>query len=118
VQVLGPQVISIDLSVAQRERVDVMVGSELDLTITASWGAPYLNHNLTLYAYEDPGVPNGGVLTTQECRGGRQLAPTNPQVIAGQGSGEYCNPVRCVPHSSQACEWRAASGGASPHRFL
>ena len=70
-QVLGPQVISIDSSVAQRERVDVMVGSELELNITASWGAPYLDHNLTLYAYEDPGVPNGGVLTTQECRGGR-----------------------------------------------
>jgi len=115
VQVLGPQVISIDSSVAQRERVDVMVGSELELNITASWGAPYLDHNLTLYAYEDPGVPNGGVLTTQECRGGRQLAPTNPQVIAGQGSGEYCNPVRRVPHSSQACEHCNTLQHIAPH---
>ena len=67
VPVLGPQVIIADASIPQRERLDIMVGSELELNITASWGGPYVDHNLTLYAYEDPGVPNGAVLTTQVC---------------------------------------------------
>jgi len=83
VAVLGPQVITPDASVPQRERISVMVGAEVELNITASWGAPYQDYNLTLYAYEDPGVPNGAVLTTQECRGGARLAPTNSQVLRG-----------------------------------
>ena len=55
-----------------------MVGSRIQMNISAAWGWPddmeqglwygnekYGNYNLTLYAYEDPGVPNGAVLTTQ-----------------------------------------------------
>lgn len=102
VAVLGPQVINADSSVAQRERVDVVVGSELELNITASWAAPYLDHNLTLYAYEDPGVPNGGILTTQECRGGTPLSPSNP--LADAHSGSICNPVRRI------FKWRPSKG--------
>ena len=102
VPVLGPQVITADTSVAQRERLNIVVGSELELNITASWGAPYLDHNLTLYAYEDPGVPNGGILTTQECRGGTPLSPANP--LADAHSGSICNPVRRV------FKWRPTKG--------
>ena len=66
-EVLGPQIITPDASVAQRERLRIMVGAEIELNVTASWGDVYTDHNLTLYAYEDPGVPNGAVLTTQVC---------------------------------------------------
>jgi hypothetical protein len=96
VAVLGPQIITPDASVPQRERIRVMVGAEIELNITASWGAPYQAYNLTLYAYEDPGVPNGALLTTQECRGGARLGPTHPQVLRGEGSGGICNPVRRI----------------------
>ena len=54
----------------------------------------YGNYNLSLYAYEDPGVPNGAILTTQSCLGYPQqfwdrntLPPTvKPKTV-------ICNPV-------------------------
>ena len=63
-----------------RQRIAVVVGSRVELNISAAWGneeymglwygnEPYGNYNLSLYAYEDPGVPNGAILTTQSCLG-------------------------------------------------
>ena len=62
----------------RRQSVKVVVGSRIEFNISAAWGyddtdangrwygnTDYGNYNLSLYAYEDPGVPNGAVLTTQ-----------------------------------------------------
>lgn len=125
----------------RRQRLEVVVGSRLDLNISAAWGWPsapvcefscegqgdaclsacndpdnvdeakwygnraYGNYNLSLYAYEDPGVPNGAVLTTQACLGYVQdnwdypnVAPP-PFKSTGYFDGfplgtTVCNPVR------------------------
>lgn len=66
----------------QRQRITAVVGSRIELNISAAWGwaddvqhgvwygnAMYGDYNLSLYAYEDPGVPNGAILTTQACLG-------------------------------------------------
>ena len=62
----------------RRQSVKVVVGSRIEFNISAAWGyadtdangrwygnTNYGNYNLSLYAYEDPGVPNGAVLTPQ-----------------------------------------------------
>jgi len=66
----GPQqILSLPNSDPRRETITLVVGSTVLLNISASWGSQYQNQNLSLYAYEDPGVPNGAVLSTQECLG-------------------------------------------------
>ena len=108
---LGPLRILADGSEPKREHLTIMVGSELRLNISASWGAPYLDHNLTLYAYEEPGVPNGAVLTTQQCRGGAPMQPlsdSNQAEYAHEQSlahaASTCNPVRRI------FTWRPSKG--------
>jgi len=66
----GPQLIASEHGAdPRREALTVIVGSTLVLNISASWGDEFHNQNLSLYAYEDPGVPNGATLTAQECIG-------------------------------------------------
>jgi len=77
VPVEGHQTIYAMPNGAQRERLTAIVGSELKLNISASWGEPFQEHNITLFAYEDPGIPNGAQLAGQECL----------------GAGGICNPV-------------------------
>jgi len=78
-----------------RQRIAAVVGSRIELNISADWGKdeymgrwygnePYGNYNLSLYAYEDPGVPNGAILTTQSCLG----YPQQPWYAA--------SPVPCI----------------------
>mmetsp|Transcript_41825 Transcript_41825/g.35147 ORF Transcript_41825/g.35147 Transcript_41825/m.35147 type:complete len:382 (+) Transcript_41825:1-1146(+) len=80
------------------------------MNISAAWGWPddmeqglwygnekYGNYNLTLYAYEDPGVPNGAVLTTQSCLGyPQQIWDTNivSPLLRNPHGTVICNPVR------------------------
>ena len=56
----------------------------------------YGNYNLSLYAYEDPGVPNGAVLTTQSCLGYPQQywdRNTGPPNLKNPYGTVICNPV-------------------------
>lgn len=51
----------------QRDAITVMVGAMLNLTIPARWGGVYTVQNLTLFAYEEPGLPNGATLGPVAC---------------------------------------------------
>ena len=56
----------------------------------------YGNYNLSLYAYEDPGVPNGAILTTQSCLGYPQQdwdRNTGPPNLKNPFGTVICNPV-------------------------
>jgi hypothetical protein len=72
--VTGPVLIPVN-STGQRDALTVMVGATVELTIRASWATPYTNQNLTLFAYEEPGIPNGGALSAARC--GIRCNPTN-----------------------------------------
>ena len=94
----------------KRQHIKVVVGSRIELNISAAWGYDdnvehgvwygnevYGNYNLSLYAYEDPGVPNGAVLTTQACLGYPQQVwdrNTLPPPLVNPDNIRICNPVR------------------------
>jgi hypothetical protein len=72
--VRGPVPITVTTS-GQRDSMSVMVGAKIEVTIIASWLGSYTAQNLTLFAYEEPGIPNGGVLSAPGCAG--RCNPTN-----------------------------------------
>ena len=122
----GPHRIVAESS-GNRQRISAVVGSKIEFNISAAWGwdaggtgsgAPsppvtpwpedlwrgywygneiYGDYNLTLYAYEDPGVPNGAVLTTQTCLGYPQQywdRNTQPPSLKNPYGTVICNPVQ------------------------
>lgn len=64
----GPVPITVT-SAGQRYNVTAMVGATLYFDISASWAEFYTAQNLTLYAYEEPGLPNGATLGPVVCSG-------------------------------------------------
>jgi hypothetical protein len=62
----GPAPITVT-SDGQRDAMHVMTGAIVNVTITASWGGAYTGENITMFAYEEPGIPNGGVLAGPRC---------------------------------------------------
>jgi hypothetical protein len=72
--VRGPVPITVTSS-GQRDSITVMVGAKIEVTIVASWTGSYTAQNLTLFAYEEPGIPNGGILSAPGCTG--RCNPTN-----------------------------------------
>jgi len=76
--VQGPASIQVT-SNGQRDAITVMVGALVNVTIDAEWtGSEHGLENITLFTYEEPGIPNGGVMSHLTC----------------MGEGMRCNPVR------------------------